>query len=85
VGTKQIIEKLSGNKKFEVEEKLGIVDLTRLVEKASDENREIESQLLEKMEKSVQGIPVFKDDMENPMYKKLIQTIKELKKPPSKK
>jgi hypothetical protein len=76
---------LSGNKKFEVEEKLGISEFTKLIEKASDENREIESQFLEKLEKSQQGLTVFKDDLENTMYKKLIQTIKDLKKPPVKK
>jgi hypothetical protein len=85
VGTKQIIEKLSANKKFEIEEKLGVFEFTKLIEKASYEDREIETQYLEKLEKSIQGIAVFKDDQENPVYKKLLQTIREIKKPPSKK
>ena len=76
---------MSGNKKFEIEEKLGLVEFTKLIEKTSDENREIEAEYLDKLEKSIQGFPSYKDDLENPMYKKLIQTIRDLKKPPSKK
>jgi hypothetical protein len=38
------------------------------------------------MEKAtMQGINVFRDDQENPLYKRIVQVIKEMKKPIAKK
>ena len=80
IGTKLMIEKLTGNKKFEVEEKLGLPELTKLVETIAENNPENEKILLEKLEKSTQGVFSFKDDLENPLYKRMVQCIKDLKK-----
>jgi len=85
VGTKQIIEKFTGNKKFEVDEKLGLPEFTKLIENIADSNVETEKILLDKFEKAVQGNYVFKDELENPLYKRTVQLIKEMKKPKAKK
>jgi hypothetical protein len=84
VGTKQIIEKLTGNKKFEVEEKLDQQGLIKFIENVSELNSETEKILISKLESSVQGNTVFKDDIENPVYKRIVQVIREMKKPPVK-
>lgn len=75
-----IIEKLTGNKKFEVDEKLGPQEFMKLIETVSEGNSETENILISKLEESVQGNMVFKDDPENPIFKKLVQIIKEMKK-----
>ena len=84
LSTKLIIEKLSGNKKFEVDEKLGFVDFVKLLENVSENNFDSQKTLVEKMELSIQGNQIFKDDLENPLYKRMAQLIKEMKKPPGK-
>ncbi len=80
MSTKIIIEKLTGNKKFEVDEKLGASEFFKLVETVSDANISNEDELLLKLEASLQGSLVCKDDQENFIYKKLVQVIKEMKK-----
>ena len=76
---------MTGNKKFEVDEKLGLVELTKLVETVSEGASETENYLLTKLEESTQGNLVFKDDMENSIYKRLVACIKDLKKSAPKK
>jgi hypothetical protein len=71
---------LTANKKFEVDEKLGLPELTRLIETVCDGNIDSEKLLLTKMEESQQGVFSFKDDAENPLFKKMVEKIKELKK-----
>ena len=85
VGTKLIIEKLTGNKKFEVDEKLSLNDYFKLIESVTEGSRENEDIFLIKLEESIQGIYSFKDDQDNFIFKKLVQIIKEMKKNPPKK
>lgn len=40
---------------------------------------------MSKLEESIQGNTVFRDDIENSVYKKLVVIIKDLKKPANKK
>ena len=79
LGTKMIIEKLTGNKKFEVDEKLGIVEYMKMIENVSEGNIEIENTLQSKLEESMLGSIVYKEHIENPVYKKLVQVIKDMK------
>ena len=75
-----IIEKLTGNKKFEVDEKLGIAEFTKMIESASEGNTDTENVLMSKLEESILGNMVYKEDIDNPVYKKLVQVIKDMKK-----
>ena len=50
------------------------------MESIAENNQETENFLLDKLEKSNQGTVPFKDDVDNPLYKKIVQCIKDLKK-----
>lgn len=80
VSTKQIVEKLSGIKKFDVDEKLGLPEFTKLLENTCEGDTQVVDLLLEHLEESLGGTTIFKDDLENPIYKRLVQVIKEMKK-----
>jgi hypothetical protein len=71
---------LTGNKKFEVDEKLGLQEFMKLIESVCEGNYETENVLITKLEESTQGNMVFKDDPDNQIFKKLVQIIKEMKK-----
>ncbi len=80
VSTKQIIEKLSGDKKFSVDEKLSLDDFNKLLENVCEGNTTMIDLLINNLEISTNGNQIYKDDIDNPVYKKLIQTIQEMKK-----
>ena len=71
---------MTGNKKFEVDEKLGPQEFMKLIESVCEGSSETENILISKLEESTQGNMVFKDDPENHIFKKLVQIIKEMKK-----
>lgn len=85
IGTKQIIEKLSGNKKFDVDEKFTSSEFPRMLDVISDNNPEKLNELLDALDAATKGNPVYKEDLENPLYKKIFGIFKELKKSPGKK
>lgn len=80
VSTKQIVEKLSGDKKFSVDEKLSLDDFNKLLENVCEGNTTMIDLLINNLEISTNGNQIYKDDIDNPVYKKLIQTIQEMKK-----
>lgn len=80
IGTKQIIEKLSGNKKFDVDEKFSPQDFPKILDVISDNDPNILDQLLSSLEEATKGNSVYKEDLENPLYKKVFGIFKELKK-----
>ena len=79
VTTKNIVEKLSGNKKFEVDDKYTFEDFYSIIEKICEGDTNLMDVLLNNFEKSTQGVIIYKDDLDNPVYKKIIQIIKENK------
>lgn len=79
------MEKFSGNKRFDVDEKLGLNEFIKLIENSVENNKESEEEYLEKIELCQAGNSCFKDDPEYPFYKKMVQLIKEMKKPLGKK
>lgn len=80
VSTKQIIEKLSGDKKFSVDEKLSLEDFNKLIETVCEGNTDMIDKLTNNLEISVSGNVIYKEDLDNPVYKKLVQVIQEMKK-----
>lgn len=80
VSTKQIVEKLSGDKKFTVDEKLSLEDFNKLLENVCEGNTTMIDLLINNLEISTSGNQIYKDDSDNPVYKKLIQIIQEMKK-----
>ena len=81
VSTKQIVEKLSGNKKFEVDEKLSLEEFNKLLENTCEGNTTMIDLLINNLEISITtGNMIYKDDLDNPVYKKLVQVMQEMKK-----
>jgi Ca2+-binding EF-hand superfamily protein len=79
ISTKTIIELLTGNKKFDVDEKFDKEGLIKFIESVVEIHSEEENTLLENLENALQGNPVFKEDLENPLYLKIVNYFKELK------
>ena len=79
LSTKVLIEKLTGNKKFDVDEKFEINGYIKVLETIGSGDNSIKSNLCEALEKAAKGQQVFKDDQENTLYKKIFTTFKELK------
>ena len=75
-----MIEKLSGNKKFEVDDKLGMPEFIKFIENITENNTEVEKILLEKLEVSLSGGIPFRDDTDSFLYKRIISLLKENKK-----
>ena len=73
ISTKMIIELLTGNKKFDKE------GLIKLIESIVEIHSEDENNLLESLENALQGNPIFKEDLENPIYLKIVEYFKGLK------
>ena len=74
-----LIEKMTGNKKFDVDEKLEKDGLIKMIESVSEPHSEEENELLTKLEESLQGNMIFKEDPENPLNLKIVQYFKDLK------
>ena len=79
ISSKYIIEILTGNKKFDVDEKFEKDGLIKMIESVSEPHSDEENELLTKLEESLQGNMVFKEDLENPLYLKIVQYFKDLK------
>ena len=81
VSTKNMVEKLSGNKKFDVDEKLSLDDFNRLLDNVCEGNGTMIDLLVNNLEISLTtGNTIYKDDLDNPVYKRLIQVMQEMKK-----
>ncbi len=76
------MEKLTGNKKFDVDERLELPQFIKLIETVCENDIENQKVLLEKMEDSMKGNMTNKDDHH---IVKLTQVLKEMKKAASKK
>ena len=79
ISTKTIIELLTGNKKFDVDEKFDQEGLIKFIESVAEIHSEEENILLESLENALQGNPVFKEDLENAIYLKIVEYFKGLK------
>ena len=79
INTKTLIELLTGNKKFEVDEKFDKDGIIKFIESVAEIHSEDENTLLESLENALQGNPVFKEDLENPIYLKIVEYFKGLK------
>ena len=79
ISSKMLIEKMTGNKKFDVDEKFEKDGLIKMIESISESHSDEENELLTKLEESLQGNMVFKEDLENPLYLKIVQYFKDLK------
>ena len=79
ISSKLLIEKMTGNKKFDVDEKFEKDGLIKMIESVSEPHSDEENELLSKLEESLQGNMVFKEDLENPLYLKIVQYFKDLK------
>lgn len=85
ISTKLIIEKLSGNKKFDVDEKLLLDDFIRLIDNICEGVDTVVDALIGNFEMAVEGNCIYKDDLENVVYKRIVQVMKEMKKTVGKK
>ena len=79
ISTKTIVELLTGNKKFDVDEKFDKEGLIKFIESTVEIHSDEENQLLESLESGLQGNPIYKEDLENPLYLKMVDYFKELK------
>ena len=79
ISTKLIIELLTGNKKFDVDEKFDKDGLIKFIESTVEIHSDEENALLESLESALQGNTVYKEDLENPIYLKIIDYFKSLK------
>ena len=79
ISTKLIIELLTGNKKYDVDEKFDKDGLIKFIESIVEMHSDEENALLESLENALQGNTVFKEDLENPIYLKIVDYFKGLK------
>ena len=79
ISTKLIMELLTGNKKYDVDEKFDKDGLIKFIESIVEMHSDEENALLESLEAGLQGNMVYKEDLENPIYLKICAYFKELK------
>jgi hypothetical protein len=79
ISTKLIIELLTGNKKYDVDEKFDKDGLIKFIESTVEMHSDEENALLESLEAGLQGNMVYKEDLENPIYLKIVDYFKGLK------
>ena len=79
ISSKLIVELLTGNKKYDVDEKFDKEGLIKFIESIVEMHSEEENSLLESLESALQGNTVFKEDLENPIYLKIVDYFKGLK------
>ncbi|MCQ2816754.1 MAG: hypothetical protein MJ252_05750 [archaeon] len=80
VGSKFLVEKLSGNKKFDADEKFDQNGFFTFVESVVEKNSEEEETLLSKIEEAIGGNTVYKDTPDDPIFIKVCEYFRELKK-----
>lgn len=85
ISTKLIIDKLAGNKKFEVDEKMAQEDFIKFVDIVCEGIETVIDALLGNFELALEGNMIYKDDQENVVFKRIVQIIKEMKKTGGKK
>ena len=79
ISSKLIIELLTGNKKYDVDEKFDKDGLIKFIESTVEMHSDEENALLESLEAGLQGNMVYKEDLENPIYLKIVDYFKGLK------
>ena len=79
ISTKLIIELLTGNKKYDVDEKFDKDGLIKFIESTVEMHSDEENALLDSLEAGIQGNMVYKEDLENPIYLKIVEYFKALK------
>ena len=79
ISTKLIIELLTGNKKYDVDEKFDKEGLVKFIESTVEAHSDDENALFDALESALEGNMVYKEDLENPIYLKIISYFKELK------
>ena len=79
ISSKLIIELLTGNKKYDVDEKFDKDGLIKFIESTVEMHSEEENALLDSLEAGLQGNMLYKEDLENPIYLKIIDYFKGLK------
>ena len=79
ISTKLIIELLTGNKKYDVDEKFDKDGLIKFIESTVEMHSDEENALLDSLEAGIQGNMVYKEDLENPIYLKILDYFKGLK------
>ena len=79
ISTKLIIELLTGNKKYDIDEKFDKDGLIKFIETIVEPHSEKEGTLLDNLESALQGNYIYKYDLENPIYLKIVDYFKELK------
>ena len=79
ISTKLIIELLTGNKKYDVDEKFDKDGLIKFIESTVEMHSDEENALLESLEAGLQGNMIYKEDLENPIYLKIVEYFKGLK------
>ena len=79
ISTKLIIELLTGNKKYDVDEKFDKEGLVKFIESTVEAHSDDENALFDTLESALEGNMVYKEDLENPIYLKIISYFKELK------
>ena len=79
ISTKLIIELLTGNKKYDVDEKFDKDGLIKFIESTVEMHSDEENALLDSLEAGLQGNMVYKEDLENPIYLKIVDYFKSLK------
>ena len=79
ISTKLIIELLTGNKKYDVDEKFDKDGLIKFIGSTVEMHSDEENALLESLEAGLQGNMVYKEDLENPIYLKIVDYFKGLK------
>ena len=62
-----------------MDEKFDKEGLIKFIETTVEIHSDDENQLLESLENALQGNPVFKEDLENPLYLKIVENFKGLK------
>ena len=79
ISTKLIIELLTGNKKYDVDEKFDKEGLVKFIESTVEAHSDDENALFDALESALEGNMVYKEDLENSIYLKIISYFKELK------
>ena len=79
ISSKMLIEKMTGNKKFDVDEKFEKDGFFKMIESIVEPHSDEENDLLSKLEESMEGNMPFKEDLENPIYLKVVQYFRDLK------
>ena len=79
ISTKLIIELLTGNKKYDIDEKFDKDGLIKFIESTVEMHSDEENALLDSLEAGLQGNMVYKEDLENPIYLKIVEYFKGLK------